>query len=266
MIVRANCKVNIGLHITGKRNDGYHTLETLFYPIYGLYDVIDINHSDTFQFECNGIDIQCEQQDNLVIKCYNKFRAHFPQIGPIKIRLTKNIPSGAGLGGGSSDAAHTAIALNELFHLSLSKEQLADIVASLGADCPFFIYNVPCLAKGIGEILTPTIDEYVGRYIVLVKPDIAISTREAYNGIDQLGELPFKEKFNDFELSVFPNHPILKEIKQQLLNHGAHYASLSGTGATVFGIFDKKVIDPNTLFPNCFVYQTELKPRPNDAI
>lgn len=261
-----NCKVNIGLHITGKRHDGYHTLDTIFYPIYNLSDILDIDHAPTLSFSCDGIAVDCNSDDNLVMRCYRLMQQRYPQIGPVAIRLTKRIPFGAGLGGGSSDAAHTALALNRLFNLGLSREQLAAEVEPLGADCPFFIYNVPCHATGTGEILTPVEDEWNHLYIVLVKPDIAISTREAYAGIDSLGNLIFRPGFNDFELSVFPQHPRLELIKQTLLDHGAVYASLSGSGATVFGLFSSPITDINSLFADCFVCATTLSPQPHAAV
>ena len=175
-------------------------------------------------------------------------KAKYPQIGDVKVRFKKNIPFGAGLGGGSSDAAHMAIALNELFALGLSKEELAAEVAPLGADCPFFIYNVPCYAEGIGDQLTPIDLDLKGIRIVLIKPEEGVSTKEAYSGIkingegldilDDLGVLGNLDKcINDFEKTVFPLHPIIGEIKKRLLDAGAFYASMSGSGSTVFGLF-----------------------------
>ena len=180
MILYPNCKINIGLRVISKRADGYHNLETIFYPILGLYDVLMITASGQFSFVQDGLAVDCPAEDNLILKCYRRMQARYPQIGNVSIRFTKRIPFGAGLGGGSSDAAHTAIALNELFELGLSREQLAEEVAPLGADCAFFIYNTPCLAEGIGEILTPIPFTLSGFRLVMLKPDIHISTREAY--------------------------------------------------------------------------------------
>ena len=248
MILYPNCKINLGLRIVRKRPDGYHDLETVFVPIYGLHDELEVVKSDSFSFKQEGIKVDCDPADNLIIKCYNLFAKKYGQIGTVSIRFKKTIPFGAGLGGGSSDAAHMAIALNELFELGLSKEDLAKEVSVLGADCPFFIYNTPCYAEGIGDILTPIDLDLKGTRIVLIKPEEGVSTKEAYSGITitgerlgdlgKLGILGNLDKFtNDFEATVFPNHPIIADIKKRLLDAGAYYASMSGSGSTVFGFF-----------------------------
>ena len=244
MILYPNCKINIGLRIVRKRPDGYHDLETIFVPIYGLHDELEVTkapspssiHHSPFTFQQEGIAVDCPQEDNLIIKCYRSMAAKYPQIGPVSIRFKKNIPFGAGLGGGSSDAAHMALALNELFGLGLSKAQLAEEVRPLGADCPFFIYNTPCYAEGIGDILTPIDLDLKGTRIILIKPAEGVSTKEAYSGIKP-NPLPFDRKTNDFEATVFPHHPIIADIKKHLLDAGAYYASMSGSGSTVFGLF-----------------------------
>lgn len=248
MILYPNCKINLGLRIVRKRPDGYHDLETVFVPIYGLHDELEVVKSDSFSFKQEGIRVDCDPADNLIIKCYNLFAKKYGQIGSVSIRFKKTIPYGAGLGGGSSDAAHMVIALNELFELGLSKEDLAKEVSVLGADCPFFIYNTPCYAEGIGDILTPIDLDLKGTRIVLIKPEEGVSTKEAYSGITisgeglgdlgKLGILGNLDKFtNDFEATVFPNHPIIADIKKRLLDAGAYYASMSGSGSTVFGFF-----------------------------
>ena len=248
MILYPNCKINLGLRVVRKRDDGYHDLETIFVPIYGLHDELEIVPADTFSYEQEGIKVDCNPEDNLIIKCYRKFAKKYGLNETISIRFKKNIPFGAGLGGGSSDAAHMAIALNELFELGLSKAQLAEEVKELGADCPFFIYNVPCYAEGIGDKLTPIDLDLKGTRIVMIKPEEGVSTREAYSGITitgeglgdlgKLGILGNLDKFtNDFEKTVFPLHPIIGEIKKRLLDAGAYYASMSGSGSTVFGFF-----------------------------
>lgn len=262
MIVYPNCKLNIGLRVISKRADGYHNLETLFYPVFGLCDRLEVTPSDTFSFTQGGITIDCPAEDNLIIRCYRRMRERYPQIGNVRIDFEKHIPFGAGLGGGSSDAAHTAVALNRLFALNLSREQLAAEVSPLGADCAFFIYNTPCLAEGIGEVLTPVPFSLDGVRLVMLKPDIHVSTREAYGGIHLSGEQPSLAKlvresvpldspdvaagflrmhadiiYNDFELSVFPLHPELQELKKRLLDAGAFYAAMSGSGSTVYGLF-----------------------------
>ena len=236
MTLYPNCKINLGLRVVRKRKDGYHDLETIFVPIYGLHDELEVVSAPSFSFEQNGLIVDCEPEANLLIKCYRQMAAKYPQIGPVSIRFKKNIPFGAGLGGGSSDAAHMAIALNELFQLGLNKEQLSQEVRSLGADCPFFIYNTPCYAEGIGDILTPIDLDLKGVRIVLIKPDKGVSTKEAYSGIKP-NPLPFDRKTNDFEATVFPKHPIIAYIKKRLLDAGAYYASMSGSGSTVFGLF-----------------------------
>ena len=246
MILYPNCKINLGLRVVRKREDGYHDLETIFVPIYKLCDELEVvKHSD-FRFIQEGIAVDCNPEDNLIIRCYKQMAAKYPQIGPVSIRFKKNIPFGAGLGGGSSDAAHMAIALNELFALGLSKEQLVQEVRSLGADCPFFIYNTPCYAEGIGDILTPIDLDLKGTRIVLVKPDEGVSTKEAYSGIKPtpcpslkgwVNDLTCGLFVNDFEATVFPKHPIIAQIKKRLLDAGAYYASMSGSGSTVFGLF-----------------------------
>ena len=256
MVLYPNCKINIGLRVVRKREDGYHDLETIFYPVYGFHDELEVvvkgkngkeKGEDAF-FIQEGLAVDCKAEDNLIIKCYQRMRARYPQIGDVQIRFKKNIPFGAGLGGGSSDAAHMAIALNELFTLGLSKEQLAEEVRPLGADCPFFIYNTPCYAEGIGDKLTPISLDMSGLRLVMIKPNCGVSTKEAYGGIKpkgsselfkvvQNGSELFKVATNDFEETVCKIHPEIAEIKQRLLNAGAVYAAMSGSGSTVFGLF-----------------------------
>ena len=262
-----NCKINLGLRVVRKREDGYHDLETIFVPIYGLHDELEVERiqntdrsadraqTDDLSFTQEGIAVDCKAEDNLIVQCYRRMQAKYPQIGAVDVRFKKNIPFGAGLGGGSSDAAHMAIALNELFELGLSKAQLAEEVKPLGADCPFFVYNTPCYAEGIGDILTPIELDLKGTRIVLIKPDEGVSTKEAYSGItkhpevegeirkavatmrQKCTETDYSVFVNDFEKTVFPKHPIIGEIKKRLLDAGAYYASMSGSGSTVFGLF-----------------------------
>ena len=262
MILYPNCKINLGLRVVRKREDGYHDLETIFVPIYGLHDELEIsqqpiaNSQQPVIFIQEGITVDCKPEDNLIIQCYRNFAKKYNLNQPVSIRFKKNIPFGAGLGGGSSDAAHMAIALNELFDLKLSKEQLAQEVKVLGADCPFFIYNTPCYAEGIGDILTPIDLDLNGTRILMIKPEEGVSTKEAYSGITRHPEIAgqIKSVFcqakpvcvlsgnadlltNDFEATVFPHHPIIAYIKKRLLDVGAYYASMSGSGSTVFGLF-----------------------------
>ena len=261
MILYPNCKINLGLRVIRKRPDGYHDLETVFVPIYGLHDELEVTSvqhsaiSNQISFEQEGIAVDCPAEDNLIVKCYRQMRAKYPQIGDVAVRFKKNIPFGAGLGGGSSDAAHMAVALNELFSLRLTKEQLAAEVKPLGADCPFFVYNTPCYAEGIGDLLTPVELDLEGIRIIMIKPEEGVSTKEAYSGITRhpevAGEIQkavamMRQKcteiddtifVNDFEATVFPLHPQIAAIKKRLLDAGAFYASMSGSGSTVFGLF-----------------------------
>ena len=250
-----NCKINIGLRIVRKREDGYHDLETIFYPVYGLHDELEVVPSlDGLSFIQEGLAVDCPAEDNLILKCYHRMRANHPQIGDVHIRFKKNIPFGAGLGGGSSDAAHMAIALNEIFALGLTQQQLAEGVRPLGADCPFFIYNSPCYAEGIGDKLSPISLNLSGLRLVMIKPNCGVSTKEAYAGIIRHPEVEGQIKtaltegwsfdamrpllINDFEQTVFPLHPEIAEIKQRLLHAGAVYAAMSGSGSTVFAWFN----------------------------
>ncbi len=262
MILYPNCKINLGLRVIRKRPDGYHDLETVFVPIYGLHDELEVTSvqhsaiSNQISFVQEGIAVDCPAEDNLIVKCYRQMRAKYPQIGDVAVRFKKNIPFGAGLGGGSSDAAHMAVALNELFQLRLTKEQLAAEVKPLGADCPFFVYNTPCYAEGIGDLLTPVELDLEGIRIVMIKPEEGVSTKEAYSGITRHPEVAGQIKsvlcqakpvstlsgeagpfVNDFEATVFPLHPQIAAIKKRLLDAGAFYASMSGSGSTVFGLF-----------------------------
>ena len=265
MVFYPNCKINIGLRVVRKREDGYHDLETIFYPIYGLHDELEVeaipNNTtqhyttlhDSIQFLQEGLAVDCPTEDNLIVKCYLRMRSKYPQIGDVRIRFKKNIPFGAGLGGGSSDAAHMAIALNELFNLGLTKKRLAEEVRPLGADCPFFIYNTPCYAEGIGDKLSPISMDLSGLRLVMIKPACGVSTKEAYSGIIRHPEVEGQIKqaltagvsfaemssllVNDFEQNVFPLYPEIAEIKQRLLDAGAVYAAMSGSGSTVFGLF-----------------------------
>lgn len=249
MLLYPNCKINIGLRVVRKREDGYHDLETIFYPVRGLHDELEVERVDDFEFIQEGLAVDCPAEDNLIIKCYLRMRNKHPKVSNVRIRFKKNIPFGAGLGGGSSDAAHMAMALNEIFALGLSKEQLAEEVRELGADCPFFIYNTPCYAEGIGDKLSPIPLDLSGLRLVMIKPNCGVSTKEAYAGIKPKGcsELAnmaqdrsklFHAAYNDFEDTVFVVHPEIGEIKQRLLDAGAVYAAMSGSGSTVFGLFE----------------------------
>lgn len=252
MILFANAKINLGLSITEKRKDGYHNIETIFYPV-EMYDVIELIESDELSFTTYGLDIPDDEQ-NLCIKAYNLLKKDFPTIKPLAISLIKNIPIGAGLGGGSADASFVLKAINEINDLKLSIEQLKSYATQLGADCAFFITNKPMYAEGIGTELSDVAVDLSAYYIVIIKPDIHISTAEAYSRITpqtpkidlrRAIQLPIQEwKYqivNDFELGVFDTYPSIEEIKHRLYAHGAIYASMSGSGSAVFGIFEEEV-------------------------
>ncbi len=264
MICFPNAKINIGLYITEKRPDGYHNLETLFYPT-KLYDVIEIVENKSSQepyiWSSSGIAIDGNIEDNLCIKALKLLKQDF-NIPPVKMHLHKVIPFGAGLGGGSADAAFTLTTLNEMFQLGIRQHKLTQYAAKLGADCAFFIINKPSIATGIGDILKPADINLKDKHLLLVKPEIHISTPEAYSGVkpkfpnenlqDSLHQSIEKWKdsvVNDFEASVFPNHPTIKKIKDKMYASGATYASMTGSGAAVFGIFENK---PELSFPEYF--------------
>lgn len=254
MITFPNVKINLGLSITEKRPDGYHNLETVFYPV-ALEDALEVRTSSAtapdrkFTLHQHGLEIAGKPEDNLVSKAYQLLDEEF-NLPPVDIHLYKHIPSGAGLGGGSSDAAFMLKLLNEHFHLHLSDNQLEAYAATLGADCAFFIRNKPTFAEGIGNIFSPIELSLSGYGIMIVKPDIFVSTREAFSNIHpnrpahpikEVIQRPVSEwketLINDFEASVFPLHPAIEAIKQELYNQGAAYASMSGSGSSVFGLF-----------------------------
>lgn len=249
MRIEANAKINIGLSVVSKRADGYHNLETIFYPA-PIADFIDIEEckGDT-SLEIKGIAIDCDPKSNLVYKAWDMLHNEF-DIPSVAITLEKNVPFGAGLGGGSSDASNTLKALNQMFNLGLTDAELEKYAVRLGADCPFFIKNKPVFASGIGNEFTP-IELDLSKYTIkVVKPDVNVSTALAYKGITpkpadfnllNINKLPIEEWKhyikNDFELSVFPQFPEIEALKQQMYAHGAIYASMSGSGSAVFAIF-----------------------------
>ena len=240
----------MGLQIISKRADGYHEIETAFYPI-SLCDVLEIILSDTLSFSSSGIDIPGE--GNLCLDAYQLLKKDH-DIPAVQIHLHKVIPIGAGLGGGSSDAAFTLIGLNKLFNLKLTNTQLKMYALQLGADCPFFIENKPMLAKGIGEDLTAIELNLSEFHIVVIKPDVHVSTAMAYAGVvpqetvisvKTLLKVPISEwqLKNDFEPSVFAQFPVVERVKNLLILEGAVYASMTGSGSAVFGLFrDKPLI------------------------
>ena len=252
MITFPNIKINLGLSITEKRPDGYHNLETVFYPV-ALEDALEIRTNpeaqQKFTLHQHGMEIAGNPENNLVVKAYLLLDKEF-HLPPVEIHLYKHIPSGAGLGGGSSDAAFMLKLLNEHYNLQLSDNQLEDYAATLGADCAFFIKNTPTYAEGIGNIFSPIELSLKGYRIMIVKQDVFVSTREAFANIrPHRPEYPVREVIrrpvaewkdtliNDFEASVFPQYPVIGEIKEELYHQGAIYASMSGSGSSVFGLF-----------------------------
>jgi 4-diphosphocytidyl-2-C-methyl-D-erythritol kinase len=254
VIIFPNCKINLGLHITGKRNDGYHDLETVFYPIPfndGL-EIIRNNDSDHTGLTLSGLPIESTTNDNICYKAYSLLKKDYPTLPSLKIHLHKVIPTGAGLGGGSADGAFTLRLINKKFNLGLSDEQLIDYALQLGSDCPFFITNKPAYATGRGEKLEPVKLDLSNYSIVLINPGIHINTGWAFSRItastrnDELKKIialtptQWKELlYNDFEVPVFKEYPVIKELKELLYNKGAVYASMTGSGSTVFGLFEK---------------------------
>ena len=247
MILFPNAKINLGLHIKSKRADGYHDLETIFYSV-NYCDILEILPSDQLAFTSSGIDIP--GKGNLCLDAYNLLKNDF-NIPAVQIHLHKIIPIGAGLGGGSSDAAFTLKGLNKLFGLQLNTEQLKTYAVQIGADCPFFIENKPMLATGIGEILESIELDLSAYHIAIVKPNIHVSTKEAYSlvtpnesliSLRDLIKSPVKEwqLQNDFEQSVFAKYPAIKDLKNSLYEQGAVYAAMSGSGSSVFGLFESR--------------------------
>lgn len=273
MIVYPHSKINLGLHILRKREDGFHDIETLFYPL-RLSDALEIipASDDKTEFSSSGIPIPGSAEGNLCLQAWELLQKHH-NIPPVKIHLHKVIPIGAGLGGGSSDAAFALKLINDLFEADIPEELLFEYATQLGSDCSFFLSGQPALASGRGEILKPFDLSLKGYYLVLVSPPVHVSTAGAYAGInpsmpetslEDVLALPVKKwkglLVNDFEHSVFEKHPEIKEIKNQLYESGALYACMSGSGASVFGIFAQKPAgDLNDIFKDCLVWEEELQ-------
>ena len=255
MLAFANAKINIGLNVTEKLPSGYHNIETVFYPI-KIHDVVEITDAQLISCKVAGIDIEGNPEDNL---CYKAFRllqkdCNFPAQ---QITLLKQIPIGAGLGGGSSDAAHLIKVIDQKFNLGLSVSEMEQYAAQLGADCAFFIQNKPVYAYGKGDQFKPLTLDLSAYNMVLVKPEIHVSTAEAYAGmIPQASEANLIELVqqplehwknhikNDFERMVFEKYPAIRDVKNALYRAGALYAAMSGSGSSVYGIFDKTISLP----------------------
>lgn len=259
MIIFPNCKINLGLYITRKREDGYHDLETVFYPIpfNDALELVQDPGSNDIEFSASGISIPGDASANLCVKAYHLLKKDHPDIPGIRMHLHKTIPMGAGLGGGSSDGAHALKLLNEKFNLGIPTVKMLEYALMLGSDCPFFIMNAPCIAKGRGDELTPVNLDLSDYYIMVVHPSIHVSTAEAFSkivpsppsqNIEALIDLPItgwrNVLTNQFESPVFRIYPELAGIKETLYKGGAIYASMSGSGSSIYGLFKQQ---PNEL-------------------
>ena len=257
MKIKANAKINIGLWVEDSRADGYHNLQTVFYPI-PVYDDLDIvarpDKKICLTATCNGKELPFAPQDNIVYKICRYFQNHY-DISGVDIKLAKHIPMGAGLGGGSSDGSFTAILLNRLFGLNLSQSTLEQLLAGFGADCAFFVRNSACYATGIGDKLENISLDLSGYELLLVKPPVEVSTAAAYSRV-QSCKRPERLKdyvmrpveqwqntvLNDFEESVFKQFDEIKRAKDMITSLGADYAAMSGSGATVYGLFSSRLL------------------------
>ena len=279
MITFPCCKINLGLNIVAKRPDGYHELETVFYPV-PLCDALEIKKMDNefpsptpIDLKVTGNAVECDERKNLVVKAYHLLAQDY-KLPRLHAHLVKRIPMQAGLGGGSADAAYMIRLLDERFRLNMGNAAMERYAAQRGADCAFFIRSETAYATGIGEILAPVDNDennLEGYYLALVKPDVAVSTAEAFAGITP--KKPVKncrdivrqpidtwrtELTNDFEQTIFAIHPILATIKEKLYKNGALYAQMSGSGSTIFGIFGQKPKNLDDLFPDMFTYCVRL--------
>ncbi|HWA33696.1 MAG TPA: 4-(cytidine 5'-diphospho)-2-C-methyl-D-erythritol kinase [Cyclobacteriaceae bacterium] len=246
------CKINLGLQIVSKRSDNYHNIVTCFYPV-PWTDVLEVIPSRSLAFTQTGLTIPGTPEDNFCLKAYNFLKEEF-KLRPVKIHLHKVLPAGSGLGGGSSDAAHMLTLLNTVFKLGLSVDTLKKTAMRIGSDCSFFLQDSPAIGRERGDVLTPVSLNLKGLYLVVVVPAIHVSTAEAYAGVTpqaptadllQILEQPVtnwrSSLKNDFEPSMFKKYPVLQEIKEKLYSIGAVYASMSGSGSSIYGIFDTRV-------------------------
>lgn len=265
MIRFPNCKINLGLHILGKRADGYHDLETVFYPLYikDALEIIPLQNEAKPKLSLSGFSVSGDDSNNLCIKAWHLLKADFPELPFVNIHLHKAIPMGAGLGGGSADGTAALMILNNIFNLQLSSESLAEYALQLGSDCPFFIYNKPLFATGRGELLQPVNINLNDFYFYIVNPGIHVNTSEAFAQLQpinhvtplfQIIQQPIETwkntLINDFEEGILKRYPLIADAKHKLYQHGAVYAAMSGSGSTVFGIFKK---EPQPLsFPDVF--------------
>lgn len=251
MKIKANCKINLGLDVLRRREDGFHELETVMVPVLGLYDELEIVPVEGQEplFENRGLAVDCPADQNICLRAWRLMHERHG-VGAVRITLDKRVPFGAGLGGGSADATMTLLALNDLFALHLAEEELIALAAELGSDTAFFVRNTPQLCTGRGEMMEPITLDLDGLWIALIKPDEGVSTREAYSGVKPaVPAVPLRERIkrpiaewqglikNDFEPHIFAAHPAIAVAKEQLLQAGAIYAAMSGSGSTVYGLF-----------------------------
>jgi 4-diphosphocytidyl-2-C-methyl-D-erythritol kinase len=277
MITFPIAKINLGLNVVEKRPDGYHNLQTVFYPvpIMDALEIVPMSEGFPSDVDCDlkvtNINIQGDEQRNLVVRAYQLLKADFPNLPRIHAHLWKGIPIQAGMGGGSSDCAYMIRLLNETFELGLTNEQMEQYAARLGADCAFFIQSSPCYAEGIGEILQPIALDLSGWHIGVVRPDIPVPTKEAFSRIQphypalncreavmQPVETWRNNLTNDFEESVFALHPEIGNVKEQLYNMGATYAAMTGSGSALFGLFKEHPDGLGPAFPNMFTFSGAL--------
>lgn len=254
MKIKANCKINLGLDVLRRRDDGYHDLSTIMLPVEGLYDVVDVERREDnkIAFRGIGLTVDCADEDNICVKAAKLMQERYGIAG-VDITLDKRVPFGAGLGGGSADGTAVILAINNIFSLDLTEEELIARAAELGSDTAFFVRNTPQLCEGRGEQMTAIDVNLDGMWMVIIKPNESVSTREAYAGVKPaIPELPLTQRIkrpiaewqglikNDFEPSVFAAHPAIESAKEQLLQAGAIYASMSGSGSALFGLFDNE--------------------------
>lgn len=273
MVIFPNCKINIGLRVLQKRTDGFHNLETIFYPI-PLHDILEIVVTDAADdsFTQTGLSINGATADNLCMKALQLVRQQFPDLPAVHMHLHKMIPMGAGLGGGSSNGSHCLLLLNQLFELSLTKEELAEMALLLGSDCPFFIYNQPCFAWSRGEKMTPIGLHLKGFQLVLINPGIHINTGWAFgqifpeiptNSLSNLHQLPVSKwqdvVINDFQQPASIKYPEIQQIIDYSLSSGAIFAAMTGTGSTCFAIFAPNYSLPDfQAFSHCWMRRMTL--------
>lgn len=267
MVTFPHAKINLGLSVIRKRPDGFHEIETVLYPI-GLTDILEVvpagDHS--MGFRTSGLELQGNPDDNLCLRAFHAMRSRFP-VPPVSMHLHKKIPAGAGLGGGSSDAAYVIRMLSQLFELELSQETMEEVATCIGSDCPFFLQEKPAFAHGRGELLEPVIVDLSEFEIILVKPPVSVSTTRAYQAIipatpslsvrDAIGKPPEEWQqylVNDFENHVLNHFPEVRELKQQLVASGAVYASMTGSGSAVYGLF-REPPSGTVSFPGCLVWR-----------